>query len=75
MTPPEEQILKCPFCYTEFHYSNNIYIPRYKITACNTCYTNSRDGWPPQFDERFIELLKANDIPIPRKKNGYYPRD
>ena len=71
---------KCDLCDSPFQYGPHQYdgkfIPKYKITVCMNCYSNNWDGWAPHYEEKLIENLKKNQLPIPeRNVNGWLPRD
>jgi len=62
-------MMNCFLCSNEFQQSNHIYghyIRQYKITVCNSCYSNNWDGWTGSNMERILEHLKSENLPIPR---------
>jgi hypothetical protein len=72
--------VRCFMCGSDFqmgpHRYEGQHIPRYNIDVCGICYKTNWDGWGPYCEERLIEHLKQQDIPIPRRnKKGWLPRD
>lgn len=73
-------ILRCFMCDSEYqmgpHRYDGKYIPRYKINVCKICYGGNWDGWAPHYEDKLIEHLKKESIPIPEKnEKGWFPRD
>jgi len=71
---------QCFICGGEFQFGPHKYkgknIPRYKISVCDVCYNANWDGWAPEYENKLIEHLKKENLPIPeRNEKGWFPRD
>lgn len=78
--PKNKVMMRCFMCDNEFqfgpHRYDGKYVPRYDIWVCRICYNGNWDGWGPQFEDRLIEHLNKEGIPVPEKnENGWFPRD
>ena len=73
-------MIRCFMCDSEYqmgpHRDDGKYIPQYKINVCRICYDGNWDGWAPHYEDRLMEQLKKEDIPVPeRNSKGWLPRD
>ena len=71
---------RCFMCDNEFLMGPDRYdgkfIRSYKINVCRICYNGNWDGWCPDFEDRLIEHLNKENLPIPeRNEKGWLPRN
>jgi hypothetical protein len=77
----EDRILKnCFLCGSKYqlgpHRYDGKFVPRYKFAVCMRCYKGNWDGWAPHYEDKIIDHLNNNAIPIPeRNDKGWLPRD
>jgi hypothetical protein len=51
-------------------------INRYRITVCRTCWDANWNGWAPLHEQKLIEHLKQEGLPVPvRNVVGQLPRE
>lgn len=70
----------CDICGQKYQFGNHKYdgkyIPKYKLNVCMSCYEGNWDGWAPHYEQKFIEHLNQNGLPLPeRNSKGWFPRD
>jgi len=80
MKAPQQVLLKCPLCDTEFefglHRYEGRYLPQYKVTVCNSCYQINWDGWAPCHEPKLLAVLEAKNLASPpRNPKGLLPRE
>jgi len=73
-------MLRCHFCNNAFqfgpHQYDGVYISRYEVTVCMSCWNGNWDGWAPHLEQRLILHLNRNGLPIPeRNSKGWLPRE
>ena len=70
--------LKCFLCESKFWFGEHQYeghfIREYGFMACKKCVDANWDGLSPIYEEKVLDHLKANNLPIPqRNSKGWYP--
>jgi hypothetical protein len=79
--PDPNAVFEICFCCGERfqmgpHAYHGQYIFYYKISLCNACYSGSWDGISPFCEEKLVDYLSKNNIPMPaRNSKGLLPRD
>lgn len=68
----------CQFCGRQFRYGNRIYdgshLPAYNLTLCKICKDGNWDGVGSAYEQKLIDHLKMERIPIPRRnEKGFLP--
>ncbi len=69
---------KCDLCGRSFECSpgqvDGRYLKPYKLTVCKNCFRGNWDGLNIRHEEKFIEHLKKEGIPLPeRNAKGLFP--
>ena len=70
----------CDVCGGRFGFGPRVldgkYVKAYKITVCSSCYSNSWEGWAPQFEALVTRKLQEQGLALPaRNSKGLLPRD
>lgn len=71
---------KCKICDRHFdfgpHAYRGKYLPRCKMTVCDSCLSAHRDGWNQEAETRIVDHLVRNELTVPeRNVAGWLPAE
>ena len=76
----EKFMYKCDLCGQQYQHGPHRYeghiVRLYKMTICDLCWKTNHDGFAPHYEDKILNHLKQNNLPIPESNiKGLLPRE
>jgi hypothetical protein len=75
----EKFMNKCDLCGKQYQNGPNRYgyiVKLYEMAICNSCWIGNHDGFAPHYEDKILNHLKQNNLPVPERNiKGLLPRE